>query len=78
VFLFTESALNDFSCIRLLLILLRQISYANYLRAYRQTWFGLLILDQLNPKQFLSRAEHYFELSEAETNSQPVRANLQA
>jgi lysosomal alpha-mannosidase len=66
---------------------LPQTSYANYSSAYRQTWSALseamplnvhlLTLDQLNPKQFLIRVEHYFELNEDETYSQPVKVDLQ-
>jgi hypothetical protein len=67
---------------------LPQTFYANYSSAYRQTWSALsenmplnvhlLTFDQLNPKQFLIRVEHYFELNEDETYSQPVKVDLQA
>jgi lysosomal alpha-mannosidase len=62
-------------------------SYANYSDTYRQTWFALsdsmplnvhlLTFDQLAPKQFLIRVEHYFELNEDETYSQLVKVDLQ-
>jgi lysosomal alpha-mannosidase len=67
---------------------LPQISYANYSSAYRQTWSALsesmplnihlLTFDQLSPKQFLIRVEHYFELNEDATYSQPVKFDLKA
>ncbi|CAF1486743.1 unnamed protein product, partial [Adineta ricciae] len=66
---------------------LPQMSYAKYSSIYRQTWstlsenmplnVHLLTLDQLNPKQYLLRIEHYFELNEDETYSHPVRIDLQ-
>ncbi|CAF4810041.1 unnamed protein product, partial [Rotaria magnacalcarata] len=56
--------------------------YYNYSAAYRQTWSALadtlplnvhlLTLDQLGPKDFLVRVEHYFELYEDDTYSKPV------
>jgi lysosomal alpha-mannosidase len=62
-------------------------SYANYSNTYRQTWSALsdsmplnvhlLTFDQLDPKQFLIRVEHYFELNEDEIYSQPVKIDLQ-
>jgi lysosomal alpha-mannosidase len=62
-------------------------SYANYSGTYRRTWSALsdsmplnvhlLTFDQLSPKQFLIRVEHYFELNEDETYSQPVKIDLQ-
>jgi len=62
-------------------------SYANYSGTYRQTWSALsdsmplnvhlLTFDQLAPKLFLIRVEHYFELNEDETYSQPVKIDLQ-
>jgi hypothetical protein len=67
---------------------LPQQSYANYSAAYRQTWSALnetlplnvhlLTLDQLGPKDYLIRVEHYFELYEDDTYSQPVTFNLQS
>jgi lysosomal alpha-mannosidase len=67
---------------------LPQQSYANYSAAYRQTWSALndtlplnvhlLTLDQLGPKDYLIRVEHYFELNEDDTYSQPVSFNLQS
>ncbi|CAF3921346.1 unnamed protein product [Adineta steineri] len=67
---------------------LPQTSYANYSKAYHQTWSALsesmplnvhlLTLDQLNPKQFLIRVEHYFELNEDDIYSHPVEVDLQA
>jgi lysosomal alpha-mannosidase len=61
--------------------------YANYSSTYRQTWSALsdtmplnvhlLTFDQLSPKQFLIRVEHYFELNEDETYSKPVNVDLQ-
>jgi lysosomal alpha-mannosidase len=63
------------------------MSYANYSANYRQTWSGLvdamprnlhlLTLDQLAPKQYLVRVEHYFELHEDATYSQPFQIDLQ-
>lgn len=62
-------------------------SYTNYSTKYHQTWSALsetiplnvhlLTFDQLSPKQFLVRVEHYFELSEDEIYSQPVTIDLQ-
>jgi lysosomal alpha-mannosidase len=62
-------------------------SYANYSGMYRQTWSALtdampltvhlLTFDQLNPKQYLVRVEHYFELNEDAFYSQPVTIDLQ-
>jgi lysosomal alpha-mannosidase len=67
---------------------LPQQSYANYSAAYRQTWSALndtlplnvhlLTLDQLGPKDYLVRVEHYFELYEDDTYSNPVTFNLQS
>ena len=66
---------------------LTNLSYANYSASYRQTWSALedgmprnlhlLTLDQLAPKQFLVRVEHYFELNEDTTYSQPIEVDLQ-
>lgn len=66
---------------------LPQTSYANYSSSYRQRWSALsetmplnvhlLTFDQLNAKEFLVRVEHYFELNEDETYSQPVKVDLQ-
>ncbi len=63
-------------------------SYANYSDMYRQSWSALsdvmplnvhlLTFDQLGPKQYLVRVEHYFELNEDQTYSQPVTIDLQA
>jgi lysosomal alpha-mannosidase len=63
-------------------------SYADYSAAYRQTWSALtdtlplnvhlLTLDQLGPKDFLIRVEHYFELNEDEEYSHPVTIDLQS
>ena len=65
-----------------------QQSYAEYSAAYRQTWSALadqlplnvhlLTLDQLGPKDYLVRIEHYFELFEDDTYSQPVTLDLQS
>ena len=62
-------------------------SYANYSDIYRQSWSALsdamplnvhlLTFDQLAPKQYLVRVEHYFELNEDEVYSQPVTIDLQ-
>jgi lysosomal alpha-mannosidase len=62
-------------------------SYANYSNMYRQSWSALsdvmplnvhlLTFDQLAPKQYLVRVEHYFELDEDEVYSQPVTIDLQ-
>jgi lysosomal alpha-mannosidase len=66
---------------------LTDLSYANYSTNYRQTWSALvdtlpsnlhlLTLDQLEPKQYLVRVEHYFELNEDATYSQPIQIDLQ-
>jgi lysosomal alpha-mannosidase len=66
---------------------LPQTSYANYSNNYRQTWSALteslpfnlhlLTLDQWTSKVFLLRIEHYFELNEDATFSQPVSVDLQ-
>lgn len=63
-------------------------SYAEYSAAYRQTWSALtdqlplnvhlLTLDQSGPKDYLVRVEHYFELFEDYTYSQPVTLDLQS
>jgi lysosomal alpha-mannosidase len=65
-----------------------QQSYADYSAAYRQTWSALtdtlplnvhlLTLDQLGPKDYLVRVEHYFELMEDDTFSHPVTFDLQS
>jgi lysosomal alpha-mannosidase len=67
---------------------LTQQTYANYSAAYRLTWSALtdqlplnvhlLTLDQLGPKDYLVRVEHYFELFEDNTYSQPVSFDLQS
>ena len=64
------------------------VSYANYSSSYHQTWSALnqslpynvhlLTFDQLSPKVFLVRIEHYFELNEDATFSSPVQVDLQA
>jgi lysosomal alpha-mannosidase len=67
---------------------LTQQTYDNYSVAYIQTWSALtdtlplnvhlLTLDQIGPKDFLVRVEHYFELFEDDTYSQPVTIDLQS
>jgi lysosomal alpha-mannosidase len=67
---------------------LPQQTYADYSAAYRQTWSALtdtlplnvhlLTLDQLGPKDYLVRVEHYFELFEDDTYSYPVTIDLQS
>lgn len=62
-------------------------SYTNYSNMYRQNWSALsdvmpmnvhlLTFDQLTPKQYLVRVEHYFELNEDANYSQPVTIDLQ-
>jgi lysosomal alpha-mannosidase len=62
-------------------------SYTNYSDMYRQSWSALsdamplnihlLTFDQLVPKQYLVRVEHYFELNEDEFYSKPVNIDLQ-
>jgi hypothetical protein len=54
---------------------------------YRQSWSALsdamplnihlLTFDQLAPKQYLVRVEHYFELNEDQFYSKPVNIDLQ-
>jgi lysosomal alpha-mannosidase len=66
---------------------LTNLSYANYSTSYRQTWSALvdtmprnlhlLTLDQLGPKEYLVRVEHYFELNEDVIYSQPIQIDLQ-
>jgi lysosomal alpha-mannosidase len=66
---------------------LPQLSYVDYSSTYRQTWSALtsdlplnvhlLTFDQLNTKEYLIRVEHYFELNEDETYSNPVTFDLQ-
>jgi lysosomal alpha-mannosidase len=66
---------------------LTDLSYASYSTNYRQTWSALvdtmprnlhlLTLDQLEPKQYLVRVEHYFELNEDDIYSQPIQIDLQ-
>ena len=63
-------------------------SYANYSAAYVQTWSALsdvlplnvhlLTYDQLSPKEFLVRLEHYFEMKEDDTYSSPATLDLQS
>ena len=63
------------------------LSYANYSTSYRQTWSALnqslpynlhlLTFDQLTTKTFLVRIEHYFELNEDSTYSNPLQFDLQ-
>jgi lysosomal alpha-mannosidase len=67
---------------------LPQSTYANYSATYRQTWSALndslplnvhlLTLDQLAAKEYLIRVEHFFELNEDDTYSQPVTFDLQS
>jgi lysosomal alpha-mannosidase len=67
---------------------LTQQTYADYSTAYRLTWSALtdplplnvhlLTLDQLGPKNYLVRVEHYFELNEDDTYSKPVTIDLQS
>lgn len=66
---------------------LSNISFANYSDAFHGTWSALtdtlplnihlLTFDQLSPKQYLVRVEHYFELNEDALYSQPVTLDLQ-
>jgi lysosomal alpha-mannosidase len=67
---------------------LTQQTYADYSAAYHLTWSALmdtlplnvhlLTLDQLGPKNYLVRVEHYFELNEDDTYSKPVTIDLQS
>ena len=67
---------------------LTQQAYAEYSADYRQTWSALtdqlplnvhlLTLDQQGPNDYLIRFEHYFELFEDDTYSQPVTVDLQS
>ncbi len=67
---------------------LTQQTYNNYSSVYRQTWSALndtlplnvhlLTLDQLGLKNYLVRLEHYFELFEDDTYSEPVSIDLQS
>jgi lysosomal alpha-mannosidase len=67
---------------------LTQETYDSYSAAYIQTWSALtdtlplnvhlLTLDQIGPKDFLVRVEHYFELNEDNTYSHPVTIDLQS
>jgi lysosomal alpha-mannosidase len=62
-------------------------SYTNYSDMHRQSWSALsdvmplnihlLTFDQLAPKQYLVRVEHYFELNEDEFYSKLVTIDLQ-
>ena len=62
-------------------------SYTDYSTNYRQSWSGLngtlpynvhlLTMDQRTEKKYLVRVEHYFELNEDATLSQPVQVDLQ-
>ena len=66
---------------------LTNLSYSDYSNNYRLTWSSLvdtmprnlhlLTLDQLGPKQYLVRVEHYFELNEDAMLSQPIEVDLQ-
>lgn len=66
---------------------LPKTSYANYSTMYHRNWSALsdvmplnvhlLTFDQLDLKQYLVRVEHYFELNEDQTYSQPVTFDLQ-
>lgn len=63
-------------------------SYMNYSATYRQTWSALndtlplnvhlLTFDQINATVYIIRVEHFFELNEDQTYSQPVDVNLQS
>jgi len=65
-----------------------QQTYTDYSAAYRLTWSALtdqlplnvhlLTLDQVDGKNYLVRVEHYFELFEDNTYSQPVTFDLQS
>jgi lysosomal alpha-mannosidase len=67
---------------------LTQQTYDNYSAANRLTWSALigtlplnahlLTLDQLGPKNYLVRLEHYFELNEDNIYSQPITFDLQS
>ncbi|CAF1220295.1 unnamed protein product [Rotaria magnacalcarata] len=67
---------------------LTQQTFANYSAVYRLTWSALtnvlplnvhlLTLDQLGPKDYLIRVEHYFEMNEDDTYSHPVTIDLQS
>jgi lysosomal alpha-mannosidase len=67
---------------------LTQQTYDSYSASYHQTWSALndtlplnvhlLTLDQIGPKDYLIRLEHYFELFEDNTYSQPVTIDLQS
>jgi lysosomal alpha-mannosidase len=66
---------------------LPDLSYEDYSNNYHLTWSALtepmpfnvhlLTIDQLTPKVFLIRIEHYFELNEDETYSKPVQVDVQ-
>ena len=63
-------------------------SFADYSSTYRLTWSALtdtlplnihlLTFDQLGPKNYLIRLEHYFESNEDDTYSQSVSLDLQS
>ncbi len=65
---------------------LTNLSYVNYSANYRQTWSALmdtmplnlhlLTLDQLGPKEYLVRVEHYFECDEDAIYSPPIQIDL--
>lgn len=62
-------------------------SYADYASNYRQSWSSLngtlpynvhlLTMEQSTEKKYLVRVEHFFELNEDATFSQPVQVDLQ-
>ena len=66
---------------------LTNLSYTNYSNNYRQSWSALneelptnvhlLTIDQWSSKTYLMRIEHYFEVNEDATLSQPVQFDLQ-
>ena len=63
-------------------------TYEDYSSRYHLTWSAsidtlplnihLLTFDQLGPKNYLIRLEHYFELNEDKIYSQPVTVDLQS
>ena len=65
-----------------------QQTYNDYSASYYLTWSALtdalplnvhlLTLDQLGPKNYLVRVEHYFELNEDDTYSRPITFDLQS
>jgi lysosomal alpha-mannosidase len=65
-----------------------QQTFTDYSASYYLTWSALtdalplnvhlLTLDQLGPKNYLVRVEHYFELNEDDTYSHPITFDLQS